>query len=64
MDNLPVKSKEKKLNIFQKIRLEIFKRRNFTMDRYINAPDYIKTDTRVINKITSNYKNNIEENLL
>lgn len=63
MDNLPVKAKDKKLNIFQKIRLEIFKRRNFTMDRYINAPEYIKADDSVIYKIIYN-NNNIEENLL
>lgn len=64
MDNLPVKAKEKKMNIFQKIRLALFKRQKFTMERYINAPEYIKTDNLVIYKIVYTDNNNIEENLL
>lgn len=48
MDNLPVIAKDKKLNIFQRIRLEIFKRRKFTIDRYINAPEFIKEDDTLI----------------
>lgn len=64
MENLPMKTKEEKLNIFQKIRLEIFKRRSFTMERYNNAPDYIKTDEEVIDKILRYPNRNKEENWL
>lgn len=64
MDNLPIKAKEKKLNIFQKIRLAIFKNQKFSMEKYINAPEYIKEDDDVIFKIIYNDSNNIEENLL
>lgn len=64
MSNLPIKSKEKKLNILQKLRLTLFKAQKFTMEKYINAPEYIKTNDMVIGKIIDNEDMCTEENML
>ena len=66
MDNLPVKAKDKKLNIFQRIRLEIFKRRKFTIDRYINAPEFIKEDDTLIDYFYASIygKEDLSQNIL
>ena len=64
MDNLPIKAKEKKLNIIQKIRLAMFRNQKFSIDKYIKAPEYIKTDNRLINKIIYSKEICTEENLL
>ena len=62
MDNKLIEVQEKKLNIFQRIRMSLFKRQQFTMQKYIKAPDYIKEDDEVIDRIIDNPYN--EENLL
>ena len=63
MDNELIEVQEKKLNIFQRIRMSLFKRQQFTMEKYIKAPDYIKEDDEVIDIIIRrNYLNG--ENLL
>lgn len=52
MEKMLIQTKENKLNIFQKIRIEIFKRNmnksNFEFQKYLNAPVYIKRDDRVV----------------
>lgn len=64
MSNLPIELKEKKLNILQKLRLALFKAQKFTMKKYINAPEYIKSDDSIIYKIIYDAINSTEENLL
>lgn len=55
MQNLPVIAKEKNLNIFQKIRLGLFKKKinkpKFDINKYENVPEYIKKDDEIINKL-------------
>ena len=64
MENLLVISKEKKLNIFQKIRLNIFKKNiykpNFDIVKYENAPAYIKRDEIVIRNLISVIKDKMD----
>ena len=55
MEKALIKTKEKELNIFQKIRLKIFKKSmnksNFDFQKYIDAPIYIKRDDSIINTL-------------
>ena len=52
MEKALIKTKEKELNIFQKIRLKIFKKSmnksNFDFQKYKDAPIYIKRDDSII----------------
>ena len=55
MENFPIIAKEKKLNIFQQIRLKLFERKlnrpNFDIRLYENSPEYIKRNDQIINEL-------------
>lgn len=55
MEKALIKTKEKELNIFQKIRLKIFEKSmnksNFDFQKYKDAPIYIKRDDSIINAL-------------
>ena len=61
MEKALIKTKEKKLNIFQKIRIKVFKKSmnksNFNFKKYENAPIYIKRDDSIINTLLEKKKN-------
>ena len=49
MNELSTKVKKDKLNIFQKIRLSLFKRKEqITFEEYMKMPEYIKRDKQII----------------
>lgn len=52
-------SKNKTLNIFQRIRLRLFLRRDFTYEDYIKAPEYIREQYEVVANLLR--KNNLDE---
>ena len=58
MEKALIKTKEKELNIFQKIRLKIFEKSmnksNFDFQKYKDAPIYIKRDDSIINALIRN----------
>jgi len=49
MDNLPIT--QKKLNIFQKIKLKFYQRRKYGRQWFADAPEYIRQDEYVIRKM-------------
>ena len=65
MENVPVVVEREKLNILQRIRLKIFKLRNFNIDRYEKSPSYIKNDEKVLREfIDYKIKNNNGKELI
>ena len=67
-NNLPVAVK--KLNIFQKIRIELFLRNlikqdlNFDFKKYSQAPEYIKRDNRIVDELINNIvRSEIDKNI-
>lgn len=52
MNDISTKVKKDNLNLFQKLRLAMFKRNNrVSFERYQKAPVYIKKDTLIINRL-------------
>ena len=55
MEKLPIIAKEKKLNIFQQIRLKLFERKmyksHFDINQYENASEYIKRNDEIIHQL-------------
>ena len=51
MNNLPVDFQREKINAFQKLRLALFRLQKYNIKKYEKAPDYIKRDDKIIEKI-------------
>lgn len=52
MDNKLLRIEKQRLNIFQKIRLELVKRKKeITFEEYIRMPKYIKKEKKIINRL-------------
>lgn len=64
MNELSTEVKKQKLNIFQKIRLAMFRNKTFDIEKYGKAPDYIKKDNLVIDKFIHDPKYLNDETLL
>lgn len=63
MEQLSIKVKKDKLNIFQKIRLSLFKRKGqISFEEYMKMPEYIKRDKQVVKELVR--KNELTEEQL
>lgn len=55
MNNLPIMAKEKNKNIFQQIRLSLYKKtKTLSFEKYKKLPDYIKKDRDIMIKVLMN----------
>ena len=62
MNQLSTEVKKQKLNIFQKIRLNLYRRNaNMTFEQFSKAPDYVRRDGTVLKHLKENNDLSLEE---
>ena len=62
MNQLSTEVKKQKLNIFQKIRLNLYRRNaNMTFEQFSKAPDYVRRDGTVLYHLKENNDLSLEE---